>query len=115
MRMAFGVCVVLRHSSHAGLLLTDTKHSLGLEGYDNVCVVRNVEPTDLVIMEACNNLGVEEEACSCETLNSPNPSERLKAAENIVVHNVGLHCTEVNVEFFRCEQMHRGLRWPWTC
>jgi hypothetical protein len=76
--VAFGVRVVLRHSSHAGLLLTDTKHSLGLEGYDNVCVVRNVEQTDLAIMEACNNLGVEEEACNCESPQFTEPLRKIK-------------------------------------
>ena len=79
--VAFDFCVVLRHSSYAWFLLTDTKHSLGLEGYDNVCVVRNVEQTDLAIMEACNNLGVEEEACSCESLQFTQPLRKFKGCE----------------------------------
>ena len=93
-----------RRSSHLFLLCAETKHGLGLDGYLNVFTVRNIKERNMeqtaAITEACNNLTVQEEECSCEFP---------------LVHPAHQFLTELKRFSNVLEQMPRGSWWPLTC
>jgi hypothetical protein len=77
---------------------------LGLDGYPNVFTVRNIKERNMeqteAITEACNNLKVQEEECSCKCP---------------LVHPAHQFLTELKRFSNVLEQIPMGWWWSLTC